>query len=1012
MAKWIHPNAVEVCNFLDDDCDSITDEGASSGCVNLYWDEDGDGYGIDDDFICSCELIEKYTATLPGDCADGDELVHPDAAEICNEVDDDCNGATDETGTVGCTTYYKDADEDGAGVVFDQQCMCGPEGQYTATLKGDCDDEDELIGPTIDELCNDGTDDDCDGKTDEADAVGCQPFFIDGDGDNYGETGTEKCLCGPDFLYETAVGGDCSDANDDVHPNASEICDGLDNDCDGTTDEGCDDDNDDFCDIALPIVGLPPTCAHGGGDCNDLDSGVSPGLPETCDNADNNCGGGIDEGCDDDLDGYCDAGLDYTLSSKCPNGPGDCDDQDKNVNPAASELCATLKDDDCSGTPNDEDAIGCTTWFLDFDGDGAGWNTTKCLCYGDGLYNAKNADDCADSDPTVHPGAIEDCGTLVDDNCDGLYNSDDAIGCETFFFDSDNDSWGTGNPKCLCEDEGSYKALSGGDCNDNDSSMHPGMLEICYNGKDDNCSGSDNDADALGCKFFHFDFDADGWGTDETNCLCDGQGTFTAVKGGDCDDSTALIHPAAIEVCSTPWDDNCDGDLNADGGTGCTAFYKDNDNDGFGTTQSECLCAPTGVFTAPLPGDCNDADPAVFPGSLESCDGKDNNCAGGVDEGCDDDGDGFCDGSLPYAGSFACSAGGGDCNDLNPTIHPAANEKCNNVDDNCLGGIDEGCDDDNDGYCDSTMAVSGNPTSCLSGPGDCDDLNPGINPSAQEQCGNNIDDDCSGIVDDSDGVGSSTFWRDGDDDGWGLAFDSVTLCSAQDPYTSGQPGDCDDSNSSIHPGAPEQCNNVDDDCNGNTDDGGADAQCGGTANGSLICLYGTCVVGDCAAGWADQDSNVANGCECKDLSAGGVSCGGAAQGFSPLQLVDINGQGATVIGNIAPVTDEDWYRFEARDEGADGCDNFHVTADLSGPPGIIMDVYIGGCQDAKKDCTAGREFDFDVNGECPCTSTETSTSDTTALCSDNSAWYYVRVYQLPGSPPTCAPYTLTVNNGD
>ena len=1014
-AKWIHPGAVEVCNFLDDDCDGVTDEDASGGCVDLYWDEDGDGYGVADDFICSCELIDKYSATVAGDCADDDPTIHPDAGEACNAIDDDCDGATDEAGTEDCTVFYKDADEDGYGVVFDQKCMCLPDqaSQYTATAKGDCDDNNELVGPGELELCNDGLDDDCDGKTDEAGADGCLEFYLDGDGDGFGEDGSSTCLCGPDFLYQTAVGGDCNDSHDDVYPLAPEICDGLDNDCDSVTDEGCDDDDDGFCDLALPIVGLPPTCQFGGGDCNDLDSSVSPGQAEACDNKDNNCGGGIDEGCDDDGDGFCDVGLAYAGSSKCPKGEGDCNDQNKNVHPDAVELCATLDDDDCSGTPNDVGAIGCATWFLDFDGDGAGYNATKCLCFGDGQYNAKTADDCNDSDPKVHPGAPEDCSTAYDDNCDGVVNSDGALGCSEFFWDNDNDGWGDGNPKCLCEDEGKYKALAGGDCADNDPNMHPGMTELCYNGKDDNCSGSENDVGALGCKYFFFDFDGDGYGTAEDQCMCSGEGFFTSSNDDDCDDQKPQVNPGATESCATAWDDNCDGSLTAVGSQGCTIYYKDADDDGFGTNQSQCTCGPTGVYGALVPGDCNDNDSSIFPGGLEVCDNKDNNCLAGIDEGCDDDNDGYCDVTLPIVGlPWICPQGGGDCNDLNPTIAPGFQEKCNSVDDNCGGGTDEGCDDDGDGYCDETMVVLGNPGACLKGAGDCDDINPDVHPGAQEICGNSLDDDCSGIVDDADGVGSSTFWRDSDGDGWGQAFDSVTLCSPQAPYTSSQPGDCDDGAASIHPGAPEKCNAVDDDCNGTIDDGGANAECGGTPNATLVCLYGNCVVGDCTPGWADQDGKANNGCECKDLSAGGVTCGGAAEGFSPLQLVDINGQSATKIGNIAPVTDEDWYRFEAKDQGGDGCDNFHVTAHLTGPDGLVMDVYVGGCQDGQKDCTAGRDFDFDVDGECPCTGTDASTTATTALCTDNSAWYYIRVYQLPGTQPTCAPYTLQVNNGD
>ena len=97
--------------------------------------------------MCTCEVVAPYTSPYPGDCADDDPSVHPDADEVCNGVDDNCNDAVDEAGNVGCTLYFYDADQDGFGTVFNQQCLCQPEGLYNATEKGDCDDEDGLIGP-------------------------------------------------------------------------------------------------------------------------------------------------------------------------------------------------------------------------------------------------------------------------------------------------------------------------------------------------------------------------------------------------------------------------------------------------------------------------------------------------------------------------------------------------------------------------------------------------------------------------------------------------------------------------------------------------------------------------------------------------------------------------------------------------------------------------------------------------------------------------------------------------
>ncbi len=177
--------------------------------------------------------------------------------------------------------------------------------------------------------------------------------------------------------------------------------------------------------------------------------------------------------------------------------------------------------------------------------------------------------------------------------------------------------------------------------------------------------------------------------------------------------------------------------------------------------------------------DCNDADPAIHPGAAEVCNGVDDNCVGGIDEGFDQDGDGFT----------TC---GGDCDDSNRAIHPGATEVCNGVDDNCVNGIDEGFDQDGDSYktCD----------------GDCDDTNPAVHPGAPEVC-NGVDDNCVNGIDEG-------FDQDGD---------GSTTCG----------GDCDDANPAVHPGATEVCSNgIDDDCNNLID--AADPACQVTSDTVVI----------------------------------------------------------------------------------------------------------------------------------------------------------------------------------
>lgn len=194
-------------------------------------------------------------------------------------------------------------------------------------------------------------------------------------------------------------------------------------------------------------------------------------------------------------------------------------------------------------------------------------------------------------------------------------------------------------------------------------------------------------------------------------------------------------------------------------------WYRDADGDGFGslTVTANGCTAPSGFIG--ISGDCNDNAAAVFPAATEVCNNIDDNCVGGIDEGFDQDNDSYT----------TCE---GDCNDNSAIVHPGAFEICNGADEDCDGTIDEGFDADNDGF-----------TSCG---GDCNDNNAAIRPTASESC-NATDDDCDGSVDEG---------FDADNDGF-------TSCG----------GDCNDNNAAIRPNASESCNATDDDCDGAIDEG-------------------------------------------------------------------------------------------------------------------------------------------------------------------------------------------------
>ena len=138
--------AEEICDGVDNNCDGEIDEEL---LVEFYLDADGDGYGTQDETILECSALDGY-AEYSGDCDDDNDLIHPQAPEQCDEIDNDCDGEIDEEVV---TTWYADVDQDGFGdpEAVEEYCI-QPEG-YVENGE-DCDDEDDLIHPDASEQCD------------------------------------------------------------------------------------------------------------------------------------------------------------------------------------------------------------------------------------------------------------------------------------------------------------------------------------------------------------------------------------------------------------------------------------------------------------------------------------------------------------------------------------------------------------------------------------------------------------------------------------------------------------------------------------------------------------------------------------------------------------------------------------------------------------------------------------------------------------------------------------------
>jgi len=329
---------------------------------------------------------------------------------------------------------------------------------------------------------------------------------------------------------------------------------------------------------------------------------------------------------------------------------GDCDDNDPNRYPAASEVCDGI-DNDCDQLTDDADPVlDAPVYYFDADGDGFAPNTASptIFCNPPTEYVARLGD-CDDDDVTIHAGAIEACIDGIDNDCDTLIDGADpdySANAQLLSRDADGDDVGVSSDQilvCSTGQPGGYvPASNGDDCDDANPAVSPLKPEICDD-FDNNCDGSINEG--ILSSPYYADLDLDGFGDPSDVELSCAPIPDRVINPDDCDDTDPDIHPLVPEVCDGI-DQDCDGI--ADNGLATQNWYADNDQDGYGADEDTGATASC----APIPGgaltddDCDDTNPAINPGATEVLDdGVDNNCDGvmATSPSIDSDGDGIPD---------------------------------------------------------------------------------------------------------------------------------------------------------------------------------------------------------------------------------------------------------------------------------------------------------------------------------------------------------------------------------
>jgi Notch-like protein len=977
----ISPEAYELCDGLDNDCDKLVDEG--------YGSEEGCSVGVG-----QCAVLGTLICSRDGQYAVCQGVPELPEAELCDGLDNDCNGDVDEGGVCPVCTPTGDADITCDGV--DDDCdgqsdedfvpaqttcgvgACAAVGESTCVASVPGSTCQQGLPAQSDSTC-DSVDDDCDGSVDE-DFVGAPTSCGEG---ACAATGVSSCVAGetlancvagsaaPDDSLCNGTDDDCDGAVDedfevtstscgegacgsvgslscvDGRPidscqagapaNGDASCNGIDDDCDGVV--------DDEYQVATITCGTGACQNQGSRTCvdgNEVDSCEASAPAESdasCDNVDNDCNGQIDEDYVPTLIGCGVGACENEGSRTCRNGSEV--DSCEALTGAPNDITCDNIDDDCDGETDEDYPVTFTSCGI-----GACENEGARSCVNGVEVNSCQALAGAPSDITCNN---------VDDDCDGETDEDYVV---------TSTSCGTG----ACGNTGSRSCVNGVEVN----SCQPltgAPSDITCNNVDDDCDGRTDDDYVV----------------TSTSCgigACGNTGSRSCVNGVEVNSCQPLTGAPSDVTC-----DNVDDDCNGA-----------NDED-YVVSETSCgtgACENTGTRTCVNGAEVNSCQPLTGEASDASCDNVDNDCNGATDEDyvppATECGVGACHGT----GVLACQGGVtvDTCEELAPEPDDAS---CDGIDNDCDGLSDEeyvvegtvcgtgacgnegamvcvdgveqdtctpreaalddrtcdGADDDCDGLIDEDYAVTA--TGC--GIGACE--NAGsltcVDGVEVDTClpreGAPDDASCDGVDSDCDDLVDEDYQATGNSCGVGECANVGTIecidglevdtCTPAEPTTT----------------VDDTCNLADENCNGEVDEDFAprESSCGlgvCASQGIVLCENGfevdSCVEGDPTSGFdtvCNGEDDDCDGAVDEEHAGASVSCGvGACGAFG--ELVCENGEELNTCNPSAPLDEVD----DTCDDVDDDCDEAIDEEYVASP--CAADAF-GQCANGFSLCSAG-----------------------------------------------------------